>query len=310
MGQRSRLPRAIATPESDLAHLEQELRKLASRHHLFTVFRHWLELSAYALSNACDPVHREAREAAYMQIVPQYTREELDSFAGLLGHLTLAMEREPRDWLGSLFHCLELHDEAKGQFFSPWPLCQCMARMTVHDAQHLLATQPFLTACEPCAGSGAMMLALAEALREQGINYQQQLHVTAIDIDILCVHMAYIQCTLLHIPAVIYHGDSLRGECWSTWVTPAHVWGFWQVKLARQQEPSIEAAPPQQPDAPSMPEDMGDTAPPATVGSQLVLLAEAPPPRATRKPPARMTPRQPETVQPDLFTVFAQALHR
>ena len=37
-----------------------------------------------------------------------------------------------------------------------------------------------------------MVIALAQELREQGINYQQCLHVTAIDIDLLAVHMAYV----------------------------------------------------------------------------------------------------------------------
>ena len=49
-------------------------------------------------------------------------------------------------------------------------------------------------------GSGAMVIALAQALREKEINYQCKLHVTAIDIDTLCVCMAYVQCTLLHHP--------------------------------------------------------------------------------------------------------------
>ncbi len=34
-------------------------------------------------------------------------------------------------------------------------------------------------------------------------------------IDIVAVHMAYIQCSLLHIPSVIRHGNSLTNEVWS-----------------------------------------------------------------------------------------------
>jgi hypothetical protein len=45
--------------------------------------------------------------------------------------------------------------------------------------------------------------------------------------------MAYVQLSLLHIPAVVYHGNSLSVETWSTWRTPAHVLGFWDVKLRR-----------------------------------------------------------------------------
>ena len=78
-----------------------------------------------------------------------------------------------------------------------------------------------------------MVIALAQALKEEGINYQQCLHVTAIDLDILAVHMAYVHFTLLHIPAIIVHGDTLRAETYSVWRTFAHVMGFWDTKLAR-----------------------------------------------------------------------------
>ena len=52
-----------------------------------------------------------------------------------------------------------------------------------------------------------MVIALAEAMRAEGINYQRQLHVTAIDIDPRVVHMAYIQFSLLHVPAEVVVGD-------------------------------------------------------------------------------------------------------
>jgi len=38
-----------------------------------------------------------------------------------------------------------------------------------------------------------------QEIRDACINYQQHLHVTAIDIDPKCVHMAYVQFALLHI---------------------------------------------------------------------------------------------------------------
>ena len=147
--------------------------------------------------------------------------------------LVACLEHEPTDVLGVLYHRLELHNEQSGQFFTPYPVCQAMAKMLVHDAKQLVEEQAFIRAHEPCVGSGAMVIALAQALREEGINYQQCLHVTAIDLDILAVHMAYVHFTLLHIPAIIVHGDTLRAETYSVWRTFAHVMGFWDAKLAR-----------------------------------------------------------------------------
>lgn len=238
-------PQQPQTTTEYLATLETAIRQLAYRHHLFTVFRHFVELSALTLSNAADPIHKAVREAQYLAIVTQYTSEEFQQFPPLLGMLALCLEHEPTDVLGVLYHRLEIHNEQTGQFFTPYPVCLMMAKMLVHDTKHLALEQGFIRAHEPCVGSGAMVIALAQALREEGINYQQHLHVTAIDLDIIAVHMAYVQCTLLHIPAMILHGDTLRDETYSVWRTFAHVMGFWDAKLARDHRilPASETAP-------------------------------------------------------------------
>ena len=171
--------------------------------------------------------------------------------------------------LGVLYHRLELHNEQTGQFFTPYPVCQTMAKMLVHDAKQLVAEQEFIRAHEPCVGSGAMVMALAQALREEGINYQQHLHVTAIDIDPLCVHMAYVQCTLLHIPALICHSDTLRGEVSSVWRTFVHTLGCWDAKLARDDQQLRPSGP--SPERPTEPATQ-PTKPRQQIGTQLTLF--------------------------------------
>jgi hypothetical protein len=229
-------PRKKPPPQTTsdcLSTLEHTIRQLAYGHHTFTIFRHFVELSAIAMSNVTDPINKEAREKQYLSIVTQYKPEQFQQFPPLLGMLAACLEYEPTDVLGRLYHRLEIHNEQSGQFFTPYPVCIAMAKMLVHDAKHLVAEQEFIRAQEPCVGSGAMVIALAQALREEGMNYQQCLHVTAIDLDIVAVHMAYVQCTLLHIPALIVHGDTLRAETYSVWRTFAHVMGCWDAKLAR-----------------------------------------------------------------------------
>jgi hypothetical protein len=90
-----------------------------------------------------------------------------------------------------------------------------------------------------------MIIALAEWMfKHAGCNPQQRLHVTAIDIDPLCVHMCYVQLSLLHIPAIVIHGNTLSGDVWSHWYTPAHVLHFWNAKLRRaERERAIEVRP-------------------------------------------------------------------
>lgn len=216
-----------------LTALEKAMRQLAYGHHLFTIFRHFVEMSALAFSNVADPIQKETREAQYLSIVKQYKSEEVHQFPPLLSLLIECLEQEQSDVLGVLYHRLELHNEQAGQFFTPYHLSLTMARMLLYDAKHLVEEKGFIRAQEPCVGSGSMVIALAQALREEGINYQQSLHVTAIDLDITAIHMAYVQCTLLHIPAIIVHGDTLRGETYGIWRTLAHVMGFWDAKLER-----------------------------------------------------------------------------
>jgi type I restriction-modification system DNA methylase subunit len=231
--QRRKKPPRPQTTTDYLAVLETALRQLAYGHQLFTIFRHFVELSALTLSNAADPVNKAAREAEYLAIVKQYRPEEVRQFPPMLGMLVECLEHEQSDVLGRLYHRLELQNKQGGQFFTPYRVSLAIAKMLVHDAKTLVENKGFIRAMEPCVGSGVMVIALAHALREAGINYQQALHVTAIDLDIMAAHMAYVQCTLLHIPALILHGDTLRRETYSAWRTLAHVMGFWDAKLAR-----------------------------------------------------------------------------
>lgn len=111
-----------------------------------------------------------------------------------------------------------------------------MASMIVGDeagVRQRIEQRGYLTACEPAVGAGAMVIALAEVIRGMGINYQRHLHVTAIDIDPRAVHMAYVQFSLLHIPAVIVVGNALTLEEREHWFTPAHVLGGWTARLQR-----------------------------------------------------------------------------
>lgn len=91
----------------------------------------------------------------------------------------------------------------------------------------------YISVCEPCVGSGALVLGFASAMHGRGMNYQQKLCVTACDIDIKCVHMAYLQLGLFGIPAKIIHGNSLTSEVWSEWYTPMYMIHGWAFKERR-----------------------------------------------------------------------------
>ena len=163
-------PRKKPPPQTTrdyLSALEHAIRQLAYGHHTFTVFRHFVELSAITLSNVADPLNKAAREAQYLAIVKQYTPEQFQQFPPLFAMLAACLEHEPTDVLGRLYHRLDMQNDQTGQFFTPYTVCQCMAKMLVHDAKHLVEEQEFIRAQEPCVGSGAMVIALAQALERR-----------------------------------------------------------------------------------------------------------------------------------------------
>lgn len=215
-------------PKAALAKL---LRDLSHRHSLWKVWQDFLTLCATTISNAVDPVQRETREAQYMATIRGYNKEELDEFARGFALVAEGLELGHSDLLGSLFMQLELGNAWAGRFFTPYCVAHMMGKMTMHDAREHIARRGFVTISDPCVGGGAMLIGAAHALLDDGINYQHHMHSTAQDIDITAVHMAYVQLTLLHVPAVVIHGNSLKNETLSAWYTPAHVLGGWGTRL-------------------------------------------------------------------------------
>lgn len=202
------------------------------QHGTWQVFSDFVEMAAISLSNAVDHAQREGREARYLEIVRRYSREEVERFPHMLGELVQELECGPADVLGQVFMEMDLGSKWHGQFFTPYEICRLMAGLMVDDSMRgLIETRGFVRANEPACGGGAMLIALAEEMQRSGINYQRHLHVVAQDLDIKAVHMAYVQLSLLHIPALVIHGNTLTLEERSRWYTPAHILGGWGWRL-------------------------------------------------------------------------------
>jgi hypothetical protein len=232
----------LLTPEARINSIVSNIKSLDS-HRPETVFGDFVEMAAIAISNAVDLQQREKREKRYLEIAKGYKAEELAVIATLLGDVTTVLDAHPRDVMGAIWTGLELRGDWHGQFFTPYSVSKMMATMVYADAmKEVIEQHGFVTACEPCCGPGGMIVAMADALSDRDVNYQQTLHVTAADIDRRCVHMTYVQASLMHIPCMIYRGDTLRNEFDEVWYTPAHILGGWNWKL-RQREAREKAKP-------------------------------------------------------------------
>ncbi|MGN3937756.1 N-6 DNA methylase [Xanthomonas citri pv. mangiferaeindicae] len=172
-----------------------------------------------------------------MEIEKRYTPEERERFSRMLAELVLCLEEGFSDCLGALFMALELGDQWKGQFFTPYEVSRLMAGITIGDPREQVQWHGFVTVNEPACGAGGMVIAFADELRSQGLNPSEAMHAVAVDIDPTAVHMAYIQLSLLGIPAIVVHGDALWPDkkTWAHWATPLHVLGSWDERLAMRE---------------------------------------------------------------------------
>lgn len=202
------------------------------QHDRYRVFSDFVEFAALSISNAVDPRQRAEREAQYLQGIKRYDRDDAAAFPAMLSHLVMALEREPHDALGAVFGEMELGNAARGQFFTPDTICRLMADLTVGDETEAhVREHGYVTVHEPAVGAGAMVIALARTMTERGMPHQRCMHVTAIDVDPRAAHMAYVQFSLLYIPAIVVIGNALTLEQRAVFYTPAHIMDGWAWRL-------------------------------------------------------------------------------
>lgn len=225
------------------------LESFRPRHQLWRVWEDFVAAAACSLSAAVEPARKAAREKHYGEIAKRYNREELSAFAECLAYTAEALEVRHQDFLGNLYMSLDLGNKHRGQFFTPYEVCQLMARIQLAaDWESEVESKGFITVMDPCIGGGAMLIAMAEMFREAQIPTSRALHVVGVDIDITAVHMAYVQLSLLYVPAVILHGNSLAASPyagWSTdsaWRTPAHCLNHWDRRLWERDQREMSAA--------------------------------------------------------------------
>ena len=96
-----------------------------------------------------------------------------------------------------------------GQFFTPYHLSYLTARLVYDEQISKLAGSEILEVNEPSSGGGGMIIAVAEVMKNQGVNYQKRLHIVAQDLDWNGEYMTYVQLSLLGIKAIVVQGDTL-----------------------------------------------------------------------------------------------------
>lgn len=202
--------------------------ELSVRHNSWTTFSDFLEVASISIRNSLNIINIEKYENRYKEVMRKYNDREIEIFPKILGELIISMEEEPGDVLGELFMELELGNKWKGQFFTPFSICKLSAEIIFDDS--IIKEKGFITLNEPACGGGAMIIAFYQVMKNRGYNPRTQLKVICQDLDVKSVYMSYIQLSLLGIPAVVYHGNTLSLEMYEEWKTPMWILGGWEFK--------------------------------------------------------------------------------
>lgn len=195
----------------------KDLESFAYKHRGYDVFGDFVEMAAISLY---QPFRQsEKLEKRYLDIVGKYTKEESKIFGKLLRYVVEGLTDKFGDFLGECYIDKEFGNKHQGQFFTPYTISKFMAALSVGS----IDTMENKRISEPAAGSGGMIIAIADHLQENGINYQKMMDVQAIDVSPLSFYMCYIQLSLLHIPAECIWGNTLKMDIFDTWYTPAYL---------------------------------------------------------------------------------------
>jgi type I restriction-modification system DNA methylase subunit len=176
------------------------IHKMSGKYGVYEIFADWVKMQAFAYANQVQ--YSQAREDEYIEAMKRYSKEEFAQLAEMTAWLVEWADEQFFDMLGYIYMHLEIGNKRTGQFFTPYNICQLMAKTV--DFSELP-----ITANEPTCGAGGNIIALAEAMKDSGINYQHNLMVVCQDIDIKAVYMAFVQMSLYGIPAIVYQSDTL-----------------------------------------------------------------------------------------------------
>ena len=131
-------------------------------------------------------------------------------FPRMTDELIKAMdENQEQDFLGEMFMALELGSHWKGQFFTPYSVCEMTAAITLPAAKGRISVQGWVGINDPACGAGALLIAARNALNGLGVGPGQAFFVGQ-DIDRTAALMCYIQLSLLGCAGYIVIADTIR----------------------------------------------------------------------------------------------------
>lgn len=185
---------------NDLKPFGKYLEVISRKHGRGKVFDDFLQIIVCCLSMG-------RKEELYFKTVKPYDKGELEQFSQAFASLVMQMDRKPlEDPFGNCFEEF-LSNSRSGQFFTPSPIADMMAQITCQVSEK--KKDGDVRVCDPCCGSGRLLLAAAQRDRKQ--------FFVGADISYTCCLMTIINLCLNSLNGEVLNMNSLSDECWHRW---------------------------------------------------------------------------------------------
>lgn len=166
------------------------------------------------------------------KICARYEASDIANMQEMFCLMVCALEAKFHDFLGAIFMELELGDNWRGQYFTPYSVQSLMARMLMPGVRDTIRREGIVTISDPACGAAGMLIAYAECLLEADINPSVQMFGSCIDIDPVAADMAFIQLSLLGIAAEVVTGNTLTMQFSRVRYTPVYHLNDFEKRLA------------------------------------------------------------------------------
>ncbi|MFN1131277.1 N-6 DNA methylase [Lelliottia nimipressuralis] len=226
------MPRRMLTIDEARRQFVSVFRDTARNLRRWEVFSDFITLAASELDMARIRTPESIERCR--EICAKYGESDISNLHELFGLMVCALEAKFHDFLGAIFMELELGDDRNGQYFTPYNVQSLMAKMLMPDVEQTIRREGFVTVSDPASGAGGMIVAYAEFLLEAGYNPSEQMFGSCIDIDPIAADMAFIQLSLLGIPAEVVTGNTLTMQLNRVRYTPVYYINNFEKRLEDQ----------------------------------------------------------------------------
>lgn len=160
--------------------------------------------------------------AEFGEIRSRYPAQDLERFNEMTRIAGDALASGGGDFLGRVCGEMGALDHATGQFFTPFEVSELLVSVNAPDISQVVRRDGYYLGHEPTAGSGGMIVALADHAENNGVSLDD-VFIEAWELVPETFHMLVVQLSLRGVAAAVVRGNTLTGEKSEVIYTPRAV---------------------------------------------------------------------------------------